>query len=154
MASLTKKRVIAAACGFAYALIYGFWTALLTGGGHGNFIWLLLFLFIEFFGLYFPLMSFLLVDLRSTVSKVIFGTLIFFNLIASSIMLHGWITDAGENGKPSDFSKMVQLSGMDDIVIAAVAHYLPTVIFLVFLIKSIFFGTNLPDDDPTVLSLS
>lgn len=128
---------------------------LLTGGGHGNFIWFMMFLLIEFFGLYFPLMAVLSIDLRSLLIKIIFGSLIGFNLIASSIMIYGWITEVGENGKPSDFSKMVQVSGIESIVICAAAHFLPTVIFAFLLIRSILFSGSLPEEEITVsLNLS
>ena len=64
MPSLAVKRIIAGAIGLLFAVVYGLWTMMLTGGGHGNFIWCLLFLFVEFVGLYFPLMAILAVDLR------------------------------------------------------------------------------------------
>ncbi len=51
--SKSRKRLIAGTVGVAYAVLYGFWTLLLTGGGHVNFIWFFLFFSVEFCGLYF-----------------------------------------------------------------------------------------------------
>lgn len=63
------KRLIWAAIGFGYAVVYGFWTMLVTGGGHGNFLWLFLFLSAYFFGGIFPAMGFILADLRPLWAK-------------------------------------------------------------------------------------
>ena len=120
---------------------------MLTGGGHGNFIWCLLFLFVEFVGLYFPLMAILAVDLRSFLAKMLFSSLICFNLIVSLIMIVGWMTESGAG--PSDFQKMWQM-GAGWVVFAAFAHFLPTIIFLFLLIRSIMCGSSLSVDDQTV----
>lgn len=56
---------------------------MLTGGGHGNFIWFILFLIAGFLGLYYPHVATLAVNLRSLVVKVIFGSLIGFNLVVN-----------------------------------------------------------------------
>jgi hypothetical protein len=154
MTSLPVKRLIAGFVGLVYAVIYGFWTMLLTGGGHGNFIWFMMFLLIEFFGLYFPLMAAMAANLRSVAARTVFGAFIAFNLITSSVMIYGWVTEAGENGKPSDFSKMVQISGIESILFFAGVHFLPTFVFLFFLIRSIIFGSSSSDEETTVLSLS
>jgi len=156
MSSLTTKRIIAGAIGLLYAVIYGFWTMLATGGGHGNFIWFMLFLFVDFCGLYFPLMAVLAVDLRSFMVKVIFGALIGFNLIASVIMIVGWMTETETAGRsPSDFERMMQANGIGVLIFCIVAHFLPTLIFAFLLIRSIHFGTSLADEDDSVsLNLS
>ncbi len=147
MPSLAVKRIIAGAIGLLFAVVYGLWTMMLTGGGHGNFIWLLLFLFVEFVGLYFPLMAILAVDLRPFLAKIFFSSLICFNLVVSSIMIIGWMTESGDNGL-SDFQKMWQM-GAGWILFAAFAHFLPTIIFIFLLIRSILFGSSLADDDQT-----
>ncbi len=112
MASLTIKRIIAGAVGLLYALVYGFWTMLITGGGHGNFVWFFMFVLVEFFGIYIPLMAVLAVDLKSRIKKMVFGSLIGFNVIASTIILIVWISDwykdPGEN-----FVKIRQSWGTD-----------------------------------------
>ena len=156
MSSQATKRVIAGIIGFAYAVTYGFWTMLLTGGGHGNFVWFGMFLFVEFFGLYFPLMAVLAVDLRSFIIKVVFGTLIAFNLIASSVMVFGWITETEpvRNGL-TDFERRLQLDGVGFIIIEITVHLLPTLIFAFLLVRSILFARSIVgNDDSASLNLS
>jgi len=149
--SLITRQVIAAGTGLLYAVMYGFWTMLATGGGHGNFIWFLLFLFVEFVGLYFPLMCVLAVNLKSFFVKVIFGSLIGFNLIASTIMVLGWIldTEPGRNGT-TDFERMMNINGVGWIIFSIAAHFLPTLIFAFLLVRSILLGTSLGKDDDNV----
>lgn len=129
---------------------------LATGGGHGNFIWFLMFMFIEFVGLYFPLMAVLAINLKSFIVKVIFGSLIGFNLIASTIMIIGWIFETETYGRDvNDFERMLQVNGIGMVIFSTGAHFLPTVIFLFLLIRSILFGTSLTDEDDSVsLNLS
>lgn len=151
MISLTTKKLIAALVGLIYAVVYGFWTMSITGGGHGNFIWLGLFVFIEFFGLYFPLMIVLAFDLRSQLRKIIFGSLIAFNLVASTVMILGWATETETAGeRPSDFAKMIQINGIGFVIFCALAHFLPTIIFAFLLTRSILFNKSLSDDDDLV----
>ncbi len=88
--SITLRRLAAGFAGLIYAALYGFFAMFATGGGHGNFVWLFSFIFIEFFGIYFPVMGVLAVDLGSRFTKVIFGSLIIFNVIGSLLMLWGW----------------------------------------------------------------
>jgi hypothetical protein len=140
-----KKRIIWALIGLVFAIFYGLWTASITGGGHGNFIWLWLFIFVEAFGLYFPFMSFLAADLRSWLSKIVFGSLICFNLLASIVLIIGWVNEP-HGGKPSDFSRMVQISGIESVVFFAAVHFLPTMIFVFLLIKALIQAEE-PDDD-------
>lgn len=150
MASLVARQVIAGAVGLVYAVIYGFWTMLATGGGHGNFVWIGLFLFVEFFGLYFPLMCVLAVNLRSFFIKILFGSLIAFNLIASTIMILGWMTETEplKNGM-TDFQRMMEGSGIWSLILCAAAHFLPTIVFAFLLVRSILFGQPLGDHDQT-----
>jgi hypothetical protein len=129
------KRLAAGFVGLAYAALYGFLTMLATGGGHGNFIWLMLFVFVEFFGIYIPLMAILAVDLRSRFVKIVFGALIGFNIVASCILIGGWITEAGEN---SDFSRQMEINGFESFPIFAALHFLPTFVFGLLLIRAIW----------------
>jgi hypothetical protein len=153
MDSSTKNRVIAGGVGLLFAVIYGFWTAILTGGGHVNFIWIGLFIFVEFFGLYFPLMAVLAVNLRSFVTKIVFASLIAFNLLASSIMILGWVSEPPDD-RPSDFERTVRANGIGDVIFFAAIHFLPTMIFLFILIKSILSGPSPDEDDSISLDLS
>lgn len=157
MSSLTLKRIIAGVIGLFFAVVYGFWTMLITGGGHGNFVWFMMFMTIEYFGLYFPLMSVMAVDLRSKLIKIVFGSLIGFNLIASFIFLLCWVSGIpiGKAVEKNDFSEMLRINGVGWILVCAIAHFLPTIIFLFLLVKSTFFGSSLSDENESVsLNLS
>jgi hypothetical protein len=134
--STIRKRVIAGIVGIVYAVAYGFWTMLITGGGHGNFIWLFLFLFPEFLGLYFPLMLVLSVDLRSIFAKSLYGALIAFNLVVSAIMINGWVSEPGNDDRPSDYSRMVEINGIGTVLFMAALHFLPTLVFLLIWIRA------------------
>ncbi len=148
MASLTTKRIIAAGVGLFYAFVYGVWTLMLTGGGHGNFIWFFLFFSAGLLGFYYPVMAFLVLDLRPLVTRVISGSLIGFNLTVSVIWIIKWVTELDGN-RPTDFQKMWQMAP-GWVLFAAFVHFLPTVIFLFFLVRSIMFGTSLSDDDQSL----
>lgn len=151
MSSLAVKRIIAGVIGLFFAVVYGFWTMLATGGGHGNFLSLMLFIFVEFFGLYFPLMAILAVNLRTFIVKVIFGSLIAFNLIFSCIMIIGWITDTEiARNSLTDFDMVIQSNGTFWVVFMIGAHFFPTLIFAFLLLKSILFGESLPYEDDSV----
>lgn len=142
------KRILAGAIGLLFAVVYGFWTMLITGGGHGNFVWFVMFMTVDYFGLYFPLMSVMAVDLRPKLIKIVFGSLIGFNLIASSIFLLCWVIGIPVGAaEKNDFSEMLRINGIGWILICAAAHFLPTIIFSFLLIKSIMFGSSLSDDD-------
>jgi hypothetical protein len=141
------KRFVAGVIGVLFAVLYGFWTMLATGGGHVNFIWFFLFLFAEFVGLYFPLMAVLAVDLRARLSKIIFGSLIGFNLIVSVVMIYGWIT---ETTLSTDFSKTFPHYGVKGLLFFAAVHFLPTFVFAFLLIRSIMRGKSQVEDDSLI----
>lgn len=151
MASVASREVIAGLVGLAYAAVYGFWTMLATGGGHGNFVWFGLFIFVEFLGLYFPIMAVLALNLRSRMTKIVFGSLILFNLVASVIMILGWMTESGEDGRPSDFSRQIEINGLGVVLFCIAFHFLPTVVFAFLLIRSVLFGQALAEPDEMVL---
>jgi hypothetical protein len=147
------KRVIAGLIGVAFAICYGFWTMLATGGGHVNFIWLLLFIFVEFFGLYFPIMAILSVNLRPLITKVVFGSLVGFNLFASVLMIVDWIGDRSE--EVTDFARTLRSNGYETVVICGAIHFLPTIVFAALLIRSIIRGTRESENDgPSPIQLS
>lgn len=126
------RRLTGALIGLIYAVLYGFWTMLLTGGGHGNFLWFMLFFFGQFVGLFFPLMGFLVVDLRSKWAKVLFG-----GLLATSIFLTGYIlANPGEAGREDIFKSWYR----DQIgfIFYSVIHIIPFIAFTVVFLKSLF----------------
>lgn len=153
--STTGKRLVAGAIGLGYACMYGFWTVLSTGGGHVNFIWLGMFVFVEFFGLYFPLMAALAVDLRSMMSKVIFGSLILFNVVASSVMIVGWITEKEvvRQGQ-TDFERTIYVNGYGSFFLELGVHFLPTIVGTAWLIRSIITGPAADEEQSLGLDLS
>lgn len=134
--SVARKRLIAGLIGLAYAVVYGFWTMLATGGGHINFIWLFLFLFLGFGGLYYPMMAMLSVNLRGMFRKIVFGGLIGFNLIVSVVMIADWVTAKGTD-QPSDFERTVNANGYVAVVMFGLIHFLPTLAFSFFLLRAI-----------------
>ena len=152
--STTGKRIIAGVVGTLYAVVYGFWTLFATGGGHGNFIWFGLFFFAGCFGLYYPIMAILAIDLRERFIRIVFGGLIVFNLAASIIMIVGWITEQGGD-RASDFSKVIQHSGLGSVVFCAAMHFWPTILFSVLLIRSVVGGGSIANADaPVSLNLT
>ena len=146
------KRFAAGVIGVLYAVLYGFWAMLATGGGHVNFIWLFLFFIVGFFGLYYPVMAVLLVDLRKRLLKMIFGSLIGFNLIVSVVMIVGWITEK-DGDRPSDYSRMVQHNGIEGVLLCGSLHFLPTLVFAFMLIRAITRDGSKGDNDDSLLSL-
>lgn len=142
------KRAIAAFAGLVYAVIYGFWTILQTGGGHGNFIWMILFFAAYFFGLFFPIMGALVVDLRSIIAKATFGSLIFISLLIHLIIIIP-ILSGSAGASTTDFQK-TWARDPSGTVVGAIIHLLPLFGFLLFLAKSIFFVKKKPENDETV----
>jgi len=149
MASITIKRFIAGAVGLLYAVVYGFWTLIATGGGHVNFIWIFLFVSVGFLGLYYPVMAVMTVDLRSRVIRLIFGCLIGFYLLASTIMIVGWMKEPATD-RASDYSRALQANGIPGILFCAFFHFLPTIIFAFFLTMSIFRRDSRPEEEMIV----
>jgi hypothetical protein len=144
--SNVRKRIIAAAVGIVYAIVYGFWTLLGTGGGHGNFIWLMLVIFPGLLGIYYPLMAVLAVDLRPFAAKVVFGSLLGLNTITSIMLIAGWIGGSESEGR-SDFEKTVNAIGFGGIVFSAVFHFVPTLFFLIILLRAATGGGSVAEDD-------
>ena len=145
------RRILAGLGGLVYAAAYGFWTMLATGGGHGNFVWLGLFVFVYLFGIYFPLMAILAVDLRSRLVKMIFGGLIAYGLLGSVLLIGAWITNATE-GSLDDFNKLWSQS--PELVLACGAiHFLPIIFFSLLLILAIF-KSGSSEHSPASLGLS
>ena len=137
----SKRTLIAGLVGFAYIFIYGSFAAFETGGGHGNFVWIMLFIFVNCFGLYFPIMAMLGVNLRSYSVRMIFSCLLAANLVASIVMIAGWITETSGDGMPTDFERSYNVVGASGLIICGVIHFLPSVLFLVLLIRS-FLSTD------------
>jgi len=131
-------------------MIYGFWTMFITGSGHGNFLWIFLFIFPEFFGLYFPIMSVLALNLKSLFSKLVYWGLIIFNVVASSVFIYGWVTDE----RPSDYGRQIQVNGFGFVIFCVVLHFLPTLAFACwFVVSTLRRKEELNDDSLIELKL-
>ena len=152
MASSTIKRIIAAVCGLIYAVIYGFWTMLATGGGHGNFVWFVLFLYVDLLGFYFPLMAALMADLRDKSILNLFGILGLLNLIGSIILIAVWIFGVWEDSLGSLSEDREHMSGTQ-LLFCSFVHFLPTIIFLFTYYKVKRFGADPSDQVVNSLDL-
>lgn len=129
-----KRRLIGAAVGFGYAVLYGFWTLLITGGGHGNFLWAFLFFSAYIFGLFFPAMGFLVVDLRPLWARMIGLLICFLVSVLTTYHLIVGLTDVGD-GARNDILESWNRSSLG-FVVMSVIHVLPLLVFIVLLIRS------------------
>lgn len=125
-----KKRLIFAAIGFAYAFVYGFWTFFITGGGHGNFIWLMLFYFAYLAGLFFPIAGFVLADLRPLWAKSTGIAVLIVNFVLT--VLH--FATMGEEGS-EDLTKSWDRSSTG-FMVASVIHVFPAVLLLALICRA------------------
>jgi hypothetical protein len=135
MASTDIKRGIWGFVGLLYAIVYGFWTAMATGGGHGNFVWFYLFLKVDLLGFFFPLMFALAADLRPKAVKIVVGILLVLHLIASVAVIAFWILGYGR-ATIDDFDKTVGQVGYIILLFCGFVHFLPSFIFSLMLVNS------------------
>jgi hypothetical protein len=138
--STTTNSIIRGVFGLLYAVIYGFWTMLATGGGHGNYVWFYLFFYAYFFGVYFPLMGALSADLRSFGHRVVFGSLIAINLGISLVVILVWLF-GGAGGDLDDFETTWGIGGSGLVLFSAFLHFLPSLIFLYILNRAVYFDS-------------
>lgn len=150
----SKKTLKAAVLGFAYLVVYGFVAMFETGGGHGNFVWIMLFIFVNCFGLYFPIMAMLAVNLRSHSVRMLFSCLLAANLIASIVVVVGWITETSSDGMPTDFEHSYKFVGVAGLILSAVIHFLPSVFFLFLLIRAFVWADKITENDVPSLGIS
>jgi hypothetical protein len=127
-----KKRFAWAAVGLIYAVIYGFWTALLTGGGHGNFLWLVLFLLTYFFGGIFPAMGFILADLRPIWAK---SAGLAISLVSAALTVFQ-LCSLGPEGTEDLIESWNRSAAL--FVVASLIHVLPLAAFIVLIFRSFF----------------
>jgi len=149
MASQSVKQIIAAAVGGVYAVIYGLWTLMATGGGHGNFIWLQLFLTIHLCGLYFVGMSVLMVTLYDRSALTAFGILSLLNVLASIALIVAWLL--GWWGT-TQFDRQHPLS-VSALMFCGFLHFLPSAIFLFKFFTVRRYGADPPGDGGSYVRL-
>lgn len=82
-----RKRIKWALIGLVWALAYGFLSALITGGGHGNFVWLITFFFGYLFGTFIPIMGFIGADPRPFWAKTTGISIVVFWFVFTAIAL-------------------------------------------------------------------
>ena len=131
-----KKQAVYAGFGFAYAVIYGLWVMLITGGGHGNFIWFQLFCYASLFGLYFPVMGALYTDLENKGARIVFLALLGFHIVASSALLVSWTFGFLNDFFFDGFDETVKLVGPTSLIFFAVLHYLPTLVLTILYFRT------------------
>ena len=132
MASTDIKRGIWGAVGVLFAVVYGLWTAMATGGGHGNFVWFYLFLKVDLIGFFFPMMFALAADLRPRAVRTAFGILLLLHLIGSVAVIALWVSGHGRE-TIDDFAKTVRQVGYATLFFCGFVHFLPSFIFSLML---------------------
>lgn len=125
-----KKRLIWAAIGLGYAVLYGFWTMMATGGGHGNFIWFVLFLLGYVFGLTIPVMGFLLADLTPRWAKIS-GLLVSLIVTLLTVRQLLWLGDKGTQDIIESWNRSAFF-----FVVMSIIHLFPLFAFTAFVIRS------------------
>lgn len=144
MVNLKAAKIVATLVALIYATVYGLFTMLNTGGGHGNFVWFLMFMFVEFFGLYFPIMAYLSFGLKTFMRRVVYSSLVIFNLVASSVLIMG---DVLEHSKFSeDGTRLIDKISVSSYIVCGVIHFIPTLIFAGILVYFVTFRPLETDD--------
>jgi hypothetical protein len=118
-----SRRVVGFLSGLVYALGYGFFTMLVTGGGHGNFLWLMAFLVTFFGGIFFPVAGFLVADLRQVWARTALTVVLFLNLFATIFLFVGFLDEDGWQDISESWGRSAFL-----FVFMSIAHILPVAI--------------------------
>ena len=127
-----KRRLLGLAVGLCYAVGYGFLTMLMTGGGHGNFLWFMAFSLTFFLGLFFPAAGFLVVNLKPVWARAGLMTLLFLNLFSTVYFFWGFLTPE----LWEDMAKSWELSRIGFIVFSAF-HCIPLIALWVIALRNI-----------------
>ena len=127
------KRLYVSIVGFAYAVVYGFFTLFITGGGHGNFLWFMAFLITFFCGLFFPIAGFLVVDLRKLWARIALLTLLFLNLFATLWFFWSGLGDDGYE----DLVKSWTRNFIGFIIFSAI-HIVPVLVLWIITLNKIW----------------
>ena len=125
-----KRRLIFAALGFAYAFLYGLWTVFITGGGHGNFIWFMLFFFGYLGGLFFPIAGFILADLRPLWARATGLSILIVNLTLT-VFHFATMGEISHNDLAESWDR-----SSTGFMVASVIHAFPAVLLLALICRS------------------
>lgn len=134
--------MIGTAIGLVYGVVFAFLSAMATGGGHGNFVWIFIYI-IPFIGpvIYFPVMGFLAVNLRSFFSKIVYvGLLVTHYLVFASLTLFS----SGEMAE--DNAKMLSRDPAG-LIIMIVAYLIGQVPLVLLFVRSLLGGSNENSED-------
>lgn len=132
-----KRRFTGAAFGVIFSIFCGFISLLSTGGGHGSYRWISLFVIPELCGIYFAVMGFLGADLTTSSFRWTFGILLSVNTVISSIIIWGNVANDPYTINAWNSDPLVAT------LITAV-HIVPTFVFGTMLVLSIILAE--PDD--------
>ncbi len=97
-----QRRLIGALAGAAYAIVLGIILIMMTGGGHGNVTYLMFFLLTSLLGLLYPVMGFIVSDIRSILSKSGFVAVFVVHAFLVFMFFDEGILEA--NVSPRDFT--------------------------------------------------
>ncbi len=142
MKQSTKHRLTGTSVGLVYGVAFAFLAAMATGGGHGNFVWIFIYI-IPLIGpvIYFPIMGFLAGDLRSFSSKIVYvGLLIIHYLVLASLTLFS----TGEMAE--DNAKMLSRDP-GGLIIMIIAYLMGQIPLLLLLVMSLLGGSNENSED-------
>lgn len=121
-----KRRFAGAAIGVIFSIFCGYISLLSTGGGHGSYMWISLFVIPELCGIYFAVMGFLGADLRASAFRWIFGILLSVNTIVSSIIIWGNVAN-------DPYTIKAWSSDPSAAIFVTAIHVMPTVILATML---------------------
>lgn len=134
--------------GLIYAAVLGFFSILVTGGGHGNFIWPELFFNVFCFGIFYPINSAFVVDLRQKTIRLAFGTIIALETIIIVLRyLGGGISDKSAAETLAQWKEYPT-----DIVLMGVLFAGPFVVYMAAFVYSLARSRNRVSIEPKVVS--
>lgn len=90
---MVRYRILGFVIGVAYGLGLAIFTMLLTGGGHGNFLWPTMFFNTTFFGLIYPILGVFVFGLRSAAEKFIVGFILAVHFIFFTLFVFAELTN-------------------------------------------------------------
>lgn len=96
------KRIIGFSAGLIYGIFLWFIFLMLTGGGHGNVTWLVYFAATSLGGSFYPVLGFLIVDLKRGRHKILLASVLLLHFILIFIVIFEGIIPP--NSSTNDFT--------------------------------------------------
>lgn len=119
------RRFLWGIAGLVWALGHGFLTLLVTGGGHGNFLWVSVFVFGYFFGLFIPVSAVIVSDPKPFWARVSGWCLVALTLALTIVSLVTF-----DEGMMGDVSRSWDRSP-SLFVFMSVLHFVPVAVFAI-----------------------